>query len=241
MYNWSITQGLNFSSQLTAGIRYFDLRIAVNPNDGMLYLVHGLYSLTLENCLKEINLFLNNHPKEVVLLDFNHFYEFTESVHENCLAMIMDIFGNKLCPLLDPSTTNLSILNENGLQVIVFYHCPEVCSCHMEVWPGDLIPSPWADTTNVDKLQHFLESNYEKYCHRGPDKFIVSQCILTPDVGYIVCHLCDSLKNKLALPSNQSLVNWLQSKKAGPGGINICIIDFVEYCNYASIVVSLNR
>lgn len=241
IYNWSVTQTLNIAAQLDAGIRYFDLRVAVKPGDKKFYLVHGLYSVLLETCLKDINAFLNTHPNEVVLLDFNHLYNFTPEAHEECLSLIASIFENKLCPHLDPSTTSISLLNENGLQVIAFYCNPDVCKMHAEVWPGTLIPSPWANTTSIEKLRHFLDANYEKYRNRGADQFLVTQCVLTPDIGYIMSHLLNNLKDNMAIPASQTLTNWLKNKKAGPGGLNVCIIDFVEYCGYPSIIVNLNK
>ena len=41
--DWGLTQTLTFKQQLEAGIRYFDLRVALNPQDKKLYLVHTLY------------------------------------------------------------------------------------------------------------------------------------------------------------------------------------------------------
>ena len=41
--DWGLTQSLNFTEQLEAGVRYFDLRVALNPEDKKLYLVHTLY------------------------------------------------------------------------------------------------------------------------------------------------------------------------------------------------------
>lgn len=43
-----------------------------------------------------MNDFTNAHPKEVVLIDLNRFYDFKEAQHEKLFAMLDSIFGNKL-------------------------------------------------------------------------------------------------------------------------------------------------
>lgn len=49
MRKWLATQTMNFTSQLEAGIRFFDLRISTKPRDpdNELYFAHGLFSATV--------------------------------------------------------------------------------------------------------------------------------------------------------------------------------------------------
>ena len=87
---WSLSQAYDIPEQLSAGIRYFDLRISSKPNSEDIYGIHGLYGIKLETLLENIKTFLDAHPKEVVLLDFNHFYAMTEFQHKQCLSMILE-------------------------------------------------------------------------------------------------------------------------------------------------------
>ena len=86
-FKWSVTQWTGFTTQLQNGIRYFDLRVAFGtkycsqtvPDDaskiyGCFYFVHGLYASRVADEFKKIRKFLDEHPKEVVILDFQHFY-----------------------------------------------------------------------------------------------------------------------------------------------------------------------
>ena len=86
-FKWSLTQWANFTTQLEKGIRYFDLRVTFGtdfcnetvPEDvskiyGCFYLVHGQYASPVADEFKVIRKFLGEHPKEVVILDFQHFY-----------------------------------------------------------------------------------------------------------------------------------------------------------------------
>lgn len=45
---------------------------------------------------KRVDDFLSLHPKEVVLIDINHFYEFREQHHDKLLDMINNLFGDRL-------------------------------------------------------------------------------------------------------------------------------------------------
>jgi len=238
LYNWSVTQSYTFAEQLKAGIRYFDLRITSKPDTVDLFMCHALYAdNTVQEHMKEMKLFLDQHPKEVILLDFNHFYDMTSNHHEHLIDILLSVFGDKLCPLLDCESTSLQQLWENNLQVIIFYH-NDIIHNHMEFWPGSFIPSPWGNVYSTGKLLSFLEENYQK--GRPQDKFYVTQGILTPDAAYIMKHLMGTLQKDLADKVAAPLVQWLKTKKAGICGINVVIMDFIQLSDYVPSVIALN-
>ncbi len=82
---WGRTQDENLTEQLTAGIRYFDLRVCRSDTAGVFYFVHGQFARELASELFNVRVFLRDHPKEVVLLDFNHVYGCEEPEHINIL------------------------------------------------------------------------------------------------------------------------------------------------------------
>lgn len=51
---------------------------------------------SLADLLQSVYDFITVHPREVVLIDINRFYEFHEKEHEELLEMIRMIFGEKL-------------------------------------------------------------------------------------------------------------------------------------------------
>ena len=65
---WMPKQMLSVTQQLTAGVRYLDVR--VTKHRSALYAEHGLYSKQLTKYLKEVKCFLDSHLKEVVILHF---------------------------------------------------------------------------------------------------------------------------------------------------------------------------
>lgn len=50
--------------------------------------------------LEQISSFLSAHAKEVVFLDFNHFYGVQNLHHEKLVTMLKEVFGEKLCPVI---------------------------------------------------------------------------------------------------------------------------------------------
>lgn len=50
--------------------------------------------------MEQISSFLSSHAREVVFLDFNHFYGVQNLHHEKLVAMLKEVFGDKLCPVV---------------------------------------------------------------------------------------------------------------------------------------------
>ena len=110
------------------GIRYFDLRVC-RTTDRSLHLkspftfTHGLLGGLVRESLEEINEFLNTHSKEIILLDFNHFYNFDDQCdHDQLIHLIHEIFGKKICTTAQTITEcTLNYLWNNKQQVILLY------------------------------------------------------------------------------------------------------------------------
>lgn len=236
-HKWSTCQSKTLRQQLEGGIRYFDMRIGRKPQTEDIFVMHGLYGRKLEVDMQEMADFIKSHPKEVVLLDFNHMYEMDEPAHLSNVSMILETFGDAVCPLLDMASMTLETMWENGLQVVVFYH-QSLTDKNMMLWPGSVIPNPWPNTESLPKLLAFLEASYQN--PRPPNRFHVTQGILTPTAGYIMRHMTGSLQEVLAQKVAASMVEWIKSKKAGRHGINICILDFVEMADFIPTVIGLN-
>ncbi|XP_075445664.1 PI-PLC X domain-containing protein 2 [Ascaphus truei] len=236
---WSVTQNLTFTEQLESGIRYFDLRVSSKPEEvgRDIYFIHGLYGIKVWDGLKEISGFLTYHNKEVVLLDFNHFYAMEHRHHFDLVNMMQEVFGNKLCTTECVENITLQYMWENKFQVLIFYHY-DICHEYSFLWPGNKMPAPWANTTNVHKLIQFLETTLGERSKRGT--FHVSQAILTPRVKTIVRGLKSGLKNTLVHKNLPRILNWVKIQKPGAMGVNIITSDFVELVDFAETVIGLN-
>ncbi|KAK3103987.1 hypothetical protein FSP39_023435 [Pinctada imbricata] len=238
IYRWSLCQNITITQQLNHGIRYLDLRVCSHKKKKTLNFIHGLYGDEVKPVLNDINQFLDKHRKEIVLLDFNHFYCMDQSDHTELMDMIQDVFGSKLCPLLDMESATLESLWENQLQVIVFYQNDAAKDNHF-FWPATSIRSPWANTSQLSNLMSFLESNYKE--GHPDDIFYVWQGVLTPTTETVVMHFCSSLKDCLCNKVDPIFVSWLKDKRRGKNGITICNMDYVETPDYIPTILSLNK
>lgn len=196
MRKWLATQTMSFTGQLGAGIRYFDLRISTKPRDpdNELYFAHGLFSAKVNEGLEEINAFLTDHHKEVVFLDFNHFYGMQKYHHEKLVQMLKDIYGNKMCPAIFAQEVSLKYLWEKDYQVLVFYHSPVALEVPF-LWPGQMMPAPWANTTDPEKLIQFLQASITERRKKG--SFFISQVVLTPKASTVVKGVASGLRETI--------------------------------------------
>lgn len=176
---WVITQTLDVSQQLNAGIRYFDLRIGCF--EGGFRFLHGLYSPYQVQELSKVNDFLNKHPKEVVVLDLQHVYNCTEAQKMELAGILKTIFGRKICNRVE-LPLNLCTLNnmaQKAFQVIVIFRDFEGES---SFWSGSW-PTPWPQKTKTSDLKNYLETYIQT---RQLEEGYVTQCVLTPDFNFIM-------------------------------------------------------
>ncbi|KRT82433.1 hypothetical protein AMK59_4592, partial [Oryctes borbonicus] len=105
---WVRTQEYDVAKQLQAGIRYFDLRISTKEGTEQLFFVHGQYSVDVVSVLNDIENFLDSHSQEVVVLDCQHFYEFTSRDHDRLMQLLKATFSVKLLPY-SPTMDHLTL------------------------------------------------------------------------------------------------------------------------------------
>lgn len=179
----------------------------------------------------------SQHPREIVFLDFNHFYAMDEAHHKYLVHRMQEAFGNKLCSACNVESLTLQILWEKKCQVLIFYHCP-FYKQYPFLWPGKKIPAPWANTTSVRKLILFLETTLSERAPCG--SFHVSQAILTPRAKTIARGLVGGLKNTLVHRNLPVILDWVKTQKPGTMGVNIITSDFVDLVDFATTVIELN-
>ncbi|XP_073758283.1 PI-PLC X domain-containing protein 1 isoform X1 [Callorhinus ursinus] len=235
---WSTTQVLDVTKQLDAGVRYLDLRIAhmLVGTEKNLHFVHMVYTTALvEDTLTEISEWLENHPREVVILACRNFEGMTEDLHEYLVACIQNIFGDMLCPRGELPTLNQ--LWSRGQQVILSYEEESVVSRHGELWPG--IPYWWADQVKAQELIQYLERM--KSCGR-PGGLFVAGINLTENLAYVLGHPSQSLR-KMTLPNLPYLSAWVREQCPGPGArcTNIIAGDFIGADTFVGDVIRLNE
>ena len=236
---WSETQSIDLAKQLVAGIRYFDMRPGYLRDRDDFYVVHGLYGHPINSLLLDLHTFLKAHPKEVVILDFNHFYNFTDDLHGRMVEMIQRYFDNMLiCPQRLGPNASLKDIWECRKQVVIIYNNNSVVNEFPMFWSKSYLYSPWANTNKTEEL---LYSLIERFDTIKPDALNVFQAILSPQPSEMPRHFKSSLKNYLCIKCNSATCAWLENVyKDKRGGVNIVIFDFIDIDNCVKLTIKLN-
>jgi len=235
-------QDMSILQQLKCGIRYLDLRVARAPN-GSFYTCHGVFCVALTEVFDEVTKFLQEHPKEIVLLDFNHFYGMEKEHHAEFAASLTETFGEKIAtqPALNPSSTVREYWDA-GAQVVITYHdVPTQEASDGKLWHKNLMQSPWPNKNKPRELREKLETNVKS---RNTNRFFVLQGILTPDGDLIKEEILES-KGNTSVKSISSRVSgkvvdwvgdeWKEEKH------NVVIVDFFQDCSMVPAILSLNK
>ena len=148
-----MTQSLSLTDQLKGGIRYLDFRIAtyLNPktNKVQFKLVHGLYGDDVLTVLNGIYDFLLKNSQEIILIDCQHFYNFSSKDHVNLVELFRSTFSDKLVSSkMSIFDLSLNYLETKNLQVILIYRHDDSCHLYDFLWASDYWPTPWPNTVN---------------------------------------------------------------------------------------------
>ena len=241
VYNWSVTQTLNIYEQLMAGIRYLDLRVAFRAQNKEFRIVHGLYGCEIEEVMQDIKLFVTEHPKEIVIMDFNHFYNMEDEAHHRLADSLLGMFGEILRnPGKDGANVTLQELWANEEKVIIFYQNSDVVKSYPCFWSSNLICSPWANTADRKVLLEFLNEKCTR-SNMPKDGFHVAQAIVTPQTSTLLQNMTSTLKDACAVRCICHVTGWLKVVAQSPRHkFNIVMTDFVEFGDFIPTVVSLN-
>ncbi|CAL1542477.1 unnamed protein product [Lymnaea stagnalis] len=237
VHRWSVCQSLDFIKQLNAGVRYFDLRVATKDASEDLYFVHQLFGLKVTELTESIVKFLQEHPHEVIFLDFNHFYSMELEHHIQLITHLIYVFGPKICHRRDPDSLTLNKMWEEEKQVIIFYQ-DAAGEDFLETFTTASLSAPWPNTPETSKSIQFLTSLHEHRCSKG---FLVSQGVLTPTMTTIMAGLFSTLEtwNRQWTPVFCSWIKERSAKFIQP--LNIVITDFVENDDFVQTVIDLNK
>ncbi|KAJ0009382.1 hypothetical protein NQD34_001084, partial [Periophthalmus magnuspinnatus] len=235
---WSTTQRSVLCVQCEMGIRFLDLRIAKKPAGGAtLFFAHGVYTLiSVKEALEELCIWLEAHPREVVILSCSHFERMTDDDHRDLVHFILTLFGSKLCP---PTGDRMELQHScwlQGQQLIVSYEEDQIVKEHPQLWTS--IPYWYANSPNTKEVIRYLDNQLSG---GRPEKFFVSGLNLTEDLAYVFLHPSLNLQ-KLTLRGLPLLLRWTNQQRPGAqrDGVNILCSDFIGFSQFCSIVIGLN-
>lgn len=223
------------------------MRLALNERDHRLYFVHGVFCEAINEPFKELCIFLDQHPQEFVILDFQHFYDFDTHHHQELIGCIMKFFSNKLFTRNEDDSNlrqlTLSNAQANGQQIVIIYR--NNLNAKNEFFRSYDWPTPWPNATSIANLKDYLEKRLD---YRSPDQGFVTQCLLTPDANFILPRFYSSLRKKCAKKVDKQLSEWVKQQTPGKfkdgekPTANVFLADFVDIRNnnFCKIVVDLN-
>ena len=234
---WAKSQSKNITEQLEAGIRYLDLRVCRRSGNDM-YIVHGMYAENVNVVIDAVHTFVTNNDKEIIILDFNHFYEMTTGSHNALVSKLISTFGNVLAPRSFTVDATVNDLWAKKQRVIILYGNGDAVTANAQLWSQSSISSPWPNKTDTASLKNALEGELPN----KRDTFFVLQGVLTPDgemikKGFLPDHW-HSLED-VAKDTTPKVVGWIKDLWANQN-LNIVIVDWFEVSNYVDVVKSLS-
>lgn len=238
---WAAAQGQNVYQQLNNGIRYLDLRAATRGSE--IWLLHGFYSVNVDDVLQDVARFVSENRQEIIILDFNHFYSFDSDSYLKLANKLKATFSSNIIPRnFDNKGDYLNItVNDiwakNGQILVLFDDESTVNSCPW-LWSEYVdIYSPYYADTTVNGLIADLDTRG----HTSHSSFYYLHGQLTPDTGMIIAGEFKSPSNlkELAASSNPSFMQWL-TKNYNPA-INIMATDWVSETDLVSFAILVNK
>jgi hypothetical protein len=250
LVTWSKTQDRTMHQQLNDGIRYFDLRVENTPQGWMTY--HGLLSNYLTDMLEQLARFVENHPREIILLDFQALANFNNDM----TALITYLEEH---PVLGPRVASwgefgpkvrIGELWDADKSIIPMFSQRRVrfpdghYGDSNFVWPR-VLQNPWSNTRHTAKVEEDLLNGIRQ---RPDDIFYVSQGVLTPDAHVVTLGWFQgitSLKDMAVKWMNPKFANLIprlnaEARRSGKH-VNIIIADYYQHGGLVPLCLQLNE
>ncbi|CAG10300.1 unnamed protein product [Tetraodon nigroviridis] len=112
---------------------------------------------TTQEALQELSVWLDAHPREVVIVSCSHFESLSDEDHLDLAVFILGLFGHKLRPPAgEPAAPTLRSCWSRGQQLVVCYDDLRVALRFPQLWTG--IPYWYADSSDPRKVISYLEA-----------------------------------------------------------------------------------
>lgn len=238
---WYRTQNYTIKEQLEAGIRYLDFEVVRKGNT--YYACNLLRGTHMQEILLDIKEFLQQHPKEILLLNFGKLHNMDSSeenkpfIQQLLKALYPFMAGNHHSP-----NDTVSSFWEAGYQVITFYnHSPSIRSCPVLWSPHDLHTQI---VGQVSDPRFPLDTFLSRFSSFRPDnKFRLVKAIKKPRWNHMLkgllpkgissCspqNLAESIQ-----PMLQEYVNYIEENH-----FTILVMSYASNNPYTSIIIHKN-
>jgi hypothetical protein len=220
-------QDIDIIQQLNLGIRIFDIRICRRGDkDISQWIVHGQYSISIYDAFKDVGLWLEIHPKEVIIIVTR--YLDGVDVHP-----LIDIIGSKYMaryPELTPKSKLSDFWGRNTNCVLIVDNYGDGM-----YWPSfDTIVSAWPNKQNTTTLKEWQDTNIPK---TYGDKLWITQLILTPTFQTVIS--C-GIPYNFAIDVEQDVMEWMSEWKSTNRALNGIMFDFADNQHLLSELIQMN-
>ena len=236
---WMPKQILSITKQLEAGVRYLDIQIT--RYRGTFYGEHGLYTRSLKHYLRHVDEFIQQHPKEVIILHFQKFVNLSPKDKRSLVTLLFQFYGAKLCRVMDTANLTLEELWGSKKQIIAIFPDADMpaLSNHIFaglIWSNKVIRSSLPRKQTTSELVTYLESVYDE--QREPEEFHVLQAVVSPDMNMVFGDYAHKSMRSLTLcETSPYLKVWLPGK----ANLNIVTVDFVGIYDLTGEIIRLNE
>uniref|UniRef100_A0A914YN27 Uncharacterized protein n=1 Tax=Panagrolaimus superbus TaxID=310955 RepID=A0A914YN27_9BILA len=160
---WAESQNRTLYEQAEDGMRYFDLRAAFNGTHWCSY--HFDLGLPILDHLKGLQLFLQNYPSEILIIEVSHFA--ATNLTQNDLVILRDLIIDLLSPWLFPRSKTFADMTIAEMiaanqRVIVTFSDDETIENFDQLWPASTMINSYADS---DKVDHMIAYNQQQVQH----------------------------------------------------------------------------
>lgn len=218
-------QEFSLIEQLKKGIRFFDFRIA--HLNGEQWFVHGQYSVRIDEALRDLPQWLDQHPKEIVII----LTSFLDRIDLDPLVKMVGPDRIAEFPELTPQS-KLSEFWEKNKQIILIVNDEQA----EDFWPNSkVIVNNWPNVQDLNSLKEYQDKNLpDGEC----DKLWVAQLVITPTASTVI--RC-GVPSTFAKQVDTKLIDWLNQWRDEKRSLNIILTDFSGRTeNLVGEIVSLN-
>lgn len=251
---WGNTQNQNAYDQLNGGIRSLDLRVL--HHKGQPVIVHGLVSVSLETMLIDIKRWVNEHPKELVILEFAK-NPVTAAEQDNMHQLVMRYLGDRvLTNAYAPSTFTLADAWQAEKNVVLLTNASHLNQSYNEWWSaGAYLEGVYGDTTSISSLHASLingRGNRPGLENQNPDKWHNISITFTPAADAISRGVFGGLIDAFSredTPRNlweltQQLkfaaAEWIPGWIAEGKQVNFVSADFYQETKIVEVAIAMN-
>ncbi|ELP89805.1 phosphatidylinositol-specific phospholipase C X domain containing protein, putative [Entamoeba invadens IP1] len=225
---WAKTQRLSIGDQCKAGSRYFDFRVIYDTGLDDFFLLHGFYCIRLEDALKEIVQFLDEHADEVLIVDMNHIFNVKSKTVMKKLYNLIEGLCAKHAVLDDSDKIHAPLKSLVRLHQRMFVFCLNLPHVNLPkplfVFDHAQVTSLWPNRNTTSRMMKVLSNNTRKA--KDLTQPTIVQAIVTPSISSIRKSFYDkeypATTLMIAQETNPVVLNWLHSQHTF---INILLID----------------